>query len=145
MKHILLISILLCMLPAFISCSRLPEPLLLGTDNCYFCKMTISDARFGAELLTKKGKVYKFDDVHCVLSYLKTKDVPAKNIQDVYLTDFCGSHVLLAASGALLLKSNALRSPMGGNVAAFNNADSLKLVQQQFSGEIIGWNVLIQQ
>jgi copper chaperone NosL len=124
------------------SCSMSPEPLKLGTDNCYFCKMTISDARFGAEILTKKGKVYKFDDVHCIVNYLKTNDIPAENIQEIYLTDFSGSHQLLSTQKAMLLKSEALRSPMGGNVAAFDNADSLKTIQQKFTGETISWDAL---
>ncbi|HSN59587.1 MAG TPA: hypothetical protein VLR49_01530, partial [Ferruginibacter sp.] len=38
------------------SCSTDPQPLRIGQDNCDFCKMTISDKRFGAEVVTKKGK-----------------------------------------------------------------------------------------
>jgi copper chaperone NosL len=124
------------------SCSNSPEPLKLGTDNCYFCKMTISDARFGAEILTKKGKVYKFDDVHCILSYLKTNEIPAENIQEIYLTDFSGNHQLLSTKKILLLKSEALHSPMAGNVAAFDNTDSLKIIQQKFAGETVSWDAL---
>ncbi|MCX8489678.1 MAG: hypothetical protein ORN54_01270 [Cyclobacteriaceae bacterium] len=39
----------------FISCSTEPEPLVYGTDICHFCKMTLMDKKFGAELVTKKG------------------------------------------------------------------------------------------
>ena len=46
------------------SCSTAPQPIRIGQDNCDFCKMTISDNRFGAEIITKKGKVYIFDDEH---------------------------------------------------------------------------------
>jgi copper chaperone NosL len=142
MKQQLSIIILVCVATYLQSCSIAPEPLKVGTDNCYFCKMTISDARFGAEILTKKGKVYKFDDVHCILSYLKTNDIPAENIQETYLTDFSGSHQLLNTKKILLLKSEALHSPMGGNVAAFDNADSLKKIQQKFTGETASWEAL---
>lgn len=127
------------------SCSSGPEPIKPGTDNCYFCKMTISDIRFGAELITTKGKVYKFDDVHCILSYLKTKDVEPANVKDVYLTNFCGDHHLINVNKCSLLKSEDLRSPMGGNIAAFDNRDSLLKTQQRYPGDPVNWNELIKQ
>ncbi|MEO7308231.1 MAG: nitrous oxide reductase accessory protein NosL [Ferruginibacter sp.] len=121
------------------SCNTGPEPLKPGVDNCYFCKMTISDVRFGAEIVTAKGKVYKFDDMHCILSYLRTKDIEPGNIKDIYLTDYSGSHRLLNKNMALLFKADELRSPMGGNVAAFDNKDSLIKVQQHFPGNTVNW------
>ena len=125
------------------SCNAGPEPIKTGIDNCYFCKMTISDVRFGAELVTKKGKLYKFDDVHCILAYLKTKETEPGNVKDYYLTNYGGTHQLININAALLLKSEALRSPMGGNVAAFDNKDSLLTVQKRFTGDAITWSDLI--
>jgi copper chaperone NosL len=128
---------------SFSSCSAGPEPIRTGIDNCYFCKMTISDARFGAELVTKKGKVYKFDDVHCITAYIKTKDVETGNVRDYYLTNYSGTHQLIKVNTVLLLKSDGLRSPMGGNIAAFDNADSLATIQKRFPGNTLSWNDLI--
>jgi copper chaperone NosL len=125
------------------ACKVGPEPIKAGIDNCYVCKMTISDVRFGAEIVTKKGKVYKFDDVHCIVAYIKTKDIEPSDVKDYYLTNFTGTHQLININTALLLKSEALRSPMAGNVAAFDNADSLVTVQKRFSGNTLTWNDLI--
>ena len=124
------------------SCNTGPEPLKVGFDQCYFCKMTISDARFGAEIVTKKGKVYKFDDTHCVLDYLKTKDITSAEIKNIYISNYSGSHQLLDVNTALLLKAEELRSPMGGNVAAFDNKDSQQAVQKRFPGTVMMWNEL---
>jgi len=49
-----------CLLLSFSSCSTQPEPIKVGVDNCYLCKMTISDVRYGAELVYKKGNNIKF-------------------------------------------------------------------------------------
>ncbi len=95
--------------------------------------------RFGAEIITKKGRIYKFDDSYCLLAYLKTKDLNSSGIQDIYISCFTGSHQLINVNEALLLQSYLLRGPMGGNLAAFSEADSLKKIQQQFTGEIINW------
>jgi copper chaperone NosL len=127
------------------SCTARPEPIKTGVDNCYFCKMTISDEKFGAELVTRKGKIYKFDDVHCILSYLKTGDVAPENIKDIYLSDFCAGHQLININTSLLLKSNNLKSPMNGNIAAFDSNDSLVKIQQRFGGNKVSWHELLQQ
>jgi len=129
----------------FASCNAGPDAIKPGVDNCYFCKMTVTDNKFGAELVTTKGKIYKFDDVHCILSYLKTKDIEAANIKDIYLTDFCSTHQLINVNKLLLLKSEDFRSPMGGNIAAFDNKDSLAKIQQHFPGAIVNWNELIKE
>ncbi len=120
-------------------CSTKPEPIKVGTDNCYFCKMTITDARFGAELITKKGKVYKFDDMHCILDFLQAKSVEKNEISGIYLTDFSNGNQLVKATEALLLQSEDLRSPMNGNIAAFSSNDSLKKIMEKFKGKQITW------
>lgn len=127
------------------SCNAGPEPITPGVDNCYFCKMTVSDNRFGAELVTTKGKIYKFDDVHCIVTFLKTKSIEPANIKTIYLTDFCSNHQLINVNKTALLKSDDLRSPMGGNIAAFDNRDSLQKTQQRFAGTIVNWNELIKE
>ncbi|MBK8713101.1 MAG: nitrous oxide reductase accessory protein NosL [Niastella sp.] len=126
----------------FSSCSSGPTPIKTGTDNCYNCKMTITDERFGAELITAKGKIYKFDDVHCILSFLKLAAVDGNKIKSVFLTNYCGNHQLIDVNQSNLLKSEQLRSPMGGNIAAFDNTDSLQKIKQRFEGTIVNWTDL---
>lgn len=130
------------LLLSFSSCSSGPEAIKVGRDNCYFCKMTISDNRFGAELVTKKGKAYKFDDTHCLLSFLQTKAVEQKDIADLYFTDFSGAHALINANQALLLKSEMFQSPMNGHLAAFSVEDSMKKMAAQYQAAPITWDQL---
>ncbi len=47
--------------------------------------------------VTKKGKVYKFDDVHCLLSFTKAKMIEETQVKDIYLADFAGNHSLVKA------------------------------------------------
>lgn len=51
--------------------------------------MTISDGRFGAELITKKGRVYKFDDLRCLINY-KAENTSVENIK-YFVPDYTGS------------------------------------------------------
>jgi copper chaperone NosL len=121
------------------ACSTVPEPLKIGKDNCHFCKMTIVDSRFGAEIVTSKGKVYKFDDNHCVAEFMLTQSLTKSEIAEVYFTNFCSPHELVNVKQAYFLQSPKLKSPMNGNIAAFSNQDSLTKVIPQFYGNAITW------
>ena len=121
------------------SCNTGPEPLQVGKENCNFCKMTISDARFGAEVITNKGKLYKFDDMHCIVSSIKSGVPAATEIKEIYLTDYSGKHELKKSTELFLLKSDDLRSPMAGNIAAFSSKDSLNKVMAFYKGEELTW------
>ena len=118
------------------SCNTGPEIIKTGTDICASCKMTISDARFGAEIVTSTGKNYKFDDIRCMESYYEALELGVRNKSAIYLTDFCGNHPLIPAGQCYLLHSESLKCPMDGHIAAFSNKDSLEMVKQKYPGEI---------
>lgn len=121
------------------SCSTDPEPIRIGKDNCDFCKMTISDARFGAEIVTKKGKVIKFDDAHCINAFLDANTVTKEEIAGVYFTDFLKPHQLVNVEQAFFLHSPELKSPMNGNIAVFSQDDSLTSTLPKYPGFKITW------
>ena len=128
---------------ALVSCSTDPNPIKIGTDGCSFCKMTISDPRFGGELITKKGKVYKFDDMHCLQSFHQSGTVAKQDISSIWLVDYDKKGGLISEKQALLYKSAALRSPMGANVAAFSSPENLAKYSDIYKGEVISWQQLI--
>lgn len=119
-------------------CTTQPQPIQFGHDGCDFCKMTILDPHFGGELITKKGRVYKFDDIHCIVSFLKS-NITEADVAGVYLLDYSASR-LIKAGDCYLMKSNELHSPMGGNTAAFVSEPAMLQVKQQLSGTGITWN-----
>ncbi|MBL7896779.1 MAG: nitrous oxide reductase accessory protein NosL [Bacteroidia bacterium] len=123
-----------------VSCSAEKEPIVIGKDNCDYCKMTISDARFGAEIVTKKGKVFKYDEAQCLLSDIKDGAVKSEDVKDIYLTDFCQNHELINHKNALFLKSEEFKSPMGGNVAAFSQRDSMVHYKKSINAEEVNWS-----
>jgi copper chaperone NosL len=127
----------------FSSCNTAPDPIKIGVDNCSFCKMTISDNRFGGEIITHKGKVFKFDDMHCLLSYYDSS-LEKKDLKNVLLVEFNG-HGLIPSEKAVILKSDSLHTPMGGNIAAFNSQDELKEAVKKYSGQQLTWAELIKK
>jgi copper chaperone NosL len=121
------------------SCNATVEPIKIGSDNCNFCKMTISDARFGVEVITKKGKIFKYDEGHCFLATQKKGYLNRSDIKEIYFTDYLGKHELVKQEKSFFMKSEELKSPMGGNVAAFSNPDSMKKYAALLHGEEISW------
>ncbi len=139
-------ALALCIITiTFFSCTPEKEPIVLGKDNCSFCKMTFTDARFGGEILTTKGKVYKFDDTHCMLSFLKGGTVPKDAVEEIYVVEFLGKHELMPVSTSFLLTSEVLHTPMNGNIAAFANIDSLNACLKDCNGKQVNWATLINQ
>ncbi len=121
-----------------ISCSSgKPDPIKLNKDNCDFCKMTISDGKFGCELITKKGRIYKFDDIGCMMHY--KKENPKLVYQAFYVSDYGENNVLIPADAAFYVRSIELKSPMGGNIAAFNTKDKADTYAKHFSTQLSNW------
>ena len=124
------------------SCSIDKDPIIVGKDNCDYCKMTISDRRFGAEIVSKKGKIFKYDEAQCLISDLKEGKIKESEIKDVYLTDFCGKNELINQKSSLLLRSDEFKSPMNGNVAAFSQQDSMNQYKNKLNAEEVTWSNL---
>ncbi|MCU0359188.1 MAG: nitrous oxide reductase accessory protein NosL [Bacteroidia bacterium] len=126
-----------------VSCSSAgPEPISLNKDNCDYCKMTISDSRFATELKTDKGRVYKFDDMSCMLNYKKENSNAGS--ATYYVSDYLSPNALLVADSLFYISGDALASPMGGNVAAFSNPDSAQVYAMRFSAQPLTWSMLSQ-
>lgn len=123
-------------------CSQTPQPIKYGSDLCDNCRMTIVDAKYAGELITEKGKVLRFDDLHCVVAYMQSDALHHQKITGVYITDFSGRHNFVNVEQAFFLSSNKLQSPMNGNVATFSVMDSLLKAQQHYGGEIKTWQTL---
>jgi copper chaperone NosL len=106
----------------FISCNNNEaQPIKLNTDKCDFCEMTISNGRLGAEIITKKGRAYKFDDINCFKAYIRGN--VKVTIASFFINDYTKSNVLIDATKAFYVTSESIKSPMGGNTAAFKTKD----------------------
>lgn len=142
-KRTLAVAAALCVL-LLAGCNRGPKLIALGKDNCDYCSMTFIDDHFGAEIITKKGKIYKFDDLHCLAQFRKEK-TDTNQIKEVYLVNYTAPHNFIKASEALLLNSNDLHSPMNGDVAAFQNENQLQTVKNRVHGKQISLQQLYAQ
>ena len=124
-------------------CKAKPEKIAFGKDSCAECKMTIVDPRFGGEIVTKKGRVYKFDDVHCVALFMERRGVEMSNISQTLFVNYNNSDDLIKVRAAEFVVSSSLKSPMGGNAAAFKTQAEAKKKAAEIEGsKVTDWATL---
>jgi copper chaperone NosL len=115
------------------ACAPEPRPLNYGKDSCHFCKMTLSDKRYGAELVTKKGKVYVFDDLNCMVSFEQKGEVPSDQVALRLAARFDVPQTLIHVEEAVFLYARDLKSPMRADVATFGSQSAAADVQKQYT------------
>ncbi len=105
---------------AMLSCQKSgPKDIALGKDQCDNCRMTISELGYATELITEKGRAYKFDDIMCMNMYKNSNPDKAKNAK-LFVIDYPTGKFLEKAK-ATLIKGGSIKSPMGGNTQAYQN------------------------
>lgn len=117
-----------------------PQPIKLNKDECDYCKMTITDNRFGAEMITDKGRVYKFDDLSCMINDVNSKP---KSIRSYYVHCFVDPGKFIDAPTAVYVMDQSIKSPMGGNTAAFTNPSSAKQFADSIHQKTMNWNQVL--
>ena len=120
-------------------CKTDPEPINYGHDECEFCRMLITDNRYGSEIVTDKGKVLKFDEVGCMIEYAMVKNFIGDANQKFLVTDFASPESFMDANSAFYVENENFRSPMGLNVSAFNSEISRQKFISESGGSILNW------
>lgn len=136
MKNILVLGFFL----AVLSCNTEPKKIDYGKEACVFCKMNIVDAVHGAELVTKKGKIYTFDSAECMIHFLRenTDTEFAYKMTNYYESpgDF------VPVEEAVFLVSDNFPSPMGAGITAFKTKEEAQKIQEEKTGEIFTFEQL---
>ncbi len=125
----------------FFSCNVKPQAIDYGNDGCHFCKMTIVDKVHAAEIVTKKGKVYKFDATECMVNF--TKEFNTSEIQLYLSNNYKDPETLIDATQATFLISENIPSPMGAFLSAFKSKEEAIKMQAEKGGKLYTWDQLL--
>jgi len=124
-----------------ISCNVSPKPINYGSDGCHYCKMTIVDKVHAAEMVTKKGKAYKFDASECMINFLVEFD--NSEVELLLTNNYTEPEVLIDATKATFLISENVPSPMGAFLSAFEIKAEAEKVQSEKGGQLYTWDELL--
>ncbi len=128
------------MVTSFMGCRVSTQPIAYGMDGCHFCSMTIIDKQHATEIVTNKGKAFKFDATECMLNYLNEND--ETEVAMFLVNDFDEPGVLIDATKATYLRSKNIPSPMGEFLSAFENKESAEMVSAENQGQLYTWDEL---
>ncbi|MGK9476929.1 nitrous oxide reductase accessory protein NosL [Melioribacter sp. OK-6-Me] len=136
MKKEIIVDLTLIVLMLIGGCSKSPEAIDYGNIDCAYCQMTVSDPKFGAELITESGKKYYFDSSECLAAYIISND---GKYHSAWVTNYKKPGNLIEVSQALFVISDGIKSPMGLGIAAFES-DSVKNTGIEYGAEeIVNW------
>lgn len=122
------------------ACTAKAQPIDFGRDHCDYCKMTISDPRFGGEIVAKTGKAFKFDSLDCLVSYQReAKDLDGR----AYALDFLKRGELIDVEKASFVKSDQIQGTMNTHVLAVGSQSDALSLKDKFKGEILQWNGIV--
>ncbi len=106
------------------ACSGAPAPASFDAahEPCRFCRMTGSTGRFAAQLVSPHEEPLFFDDIGCLLGYLK-QTVPITSGMVAYVTDHQTGR-WVRADRAVYTHHDAISTPMGSHLVAHESAAS---------------------
>lgn len=139
-------SIFLLVLPLLLllySCSIEQSPLNYGQDICSYCKMTIVDKTHGAEMVTNKGKVFKYDAIECMILDLREKN--EETVSMVLVNTIDSPATLNDARVATFLVSEGIPSPMGANLSGFTQKERAEEVLKEKGGAMFSWEKICEK
>ena len=126
----------------FTSCNPAPEPIRYGEEKCDWCTMTIMDRRFGSEIVTRKGKIYKFDATECMIRFMESQPGLKNQIQLQLTNSFDKPGELVDARNCYYLRSAEMPSPMGMNINPFTDSLTVKSFETENTGVVFRFNDL---
>jgi len=136
-RFLFLISILV----SIAGCSVRPQPITYGKDGCHFCRMTIVDRQHATQLVTKKGKVFNFDAMECMINY--TKEIDTNKVELYLCNHYTAPEELIDATKATFLISEGIPSPMGAFLTAFDTEESAIKAKEEHGGVLYTWKELL--
>jgi copper chaperone NosL len=124
-----------------VACSSGPVPIAYDQDSCDYCRMQISDPRYGGELITRTGKAHKFDSIECLASFYAGLEDSA-TIRSLWVSDYRQPGTLIAAREALYIHHAGPGSPMGRGLLAMQAGSGAPAAGVP-AGDTLNWRQVV--
>ncbi|HEU4763303.1 MAG TPA: nitrous oxide reductase accessory protein NosL [Gemmatimonadales bacterium] len=121
----------------------MPRPIAYGAEACAHCHMTIMEPRSAAELVSRKGRTWAFDDPVCLAAFYAEGTVPRREVASVWVNDFVTPDSLLDATRAVYLRTERVSTPMGGGIIALRPGREADSVRAELGGAVLDWPALV--
>jgi copper chaperone NosL len=107
--------------------------------TCAYCGGQIPEERFGGEVTTRAGEVYRFMSVECLAGFVAAGTIESADIRSMRVVDYNDGRRLIDAESALYVRSDQRRSPNGLNLLASDSEKVAHNLHFFFGGERLTW------
>lgn len=114
-----------------------PAVIHYGEDVCDRCKMIISEKEFSTQYLLSRGEARKFDDVGCMIEYLREREDERDALTAVYVRDF-DTGEWIDGEKAFYFRGGDVQSPMGYGIISFSSEQSMHAYPAFKEGKPLG-------
>jgi copper chaperone NosL len=97
--------------------------------------MAISQKKYAAEIVDKDGTAFKFDDLGCMLRFVRQRALKGK-VEAWFVLDY-RTQQWLQAENATYVGSASIPSPMGSGLIALKNRADAEEYSQKYHGRIL--------
>ena len=120
-----------------------PAALEWNEAACTHCHMIFADWRFGAEVITTKGRALPFDDVGCAAEHLASRGLWLDEVSSVWVIDFAHPDSLIDATTAAFVRIDGFSTPMGSGIIATADPGRADSLVQAFNGKRLTWTEVL--
>jgi len=114
-----------------------PEPAAINpaVDKCDLCNMQVGDDGFATQLLTKEGRVYKFDDIGCMFAWKRDNagaEIVIEFVRDHYTREW------IKLESAFFAYDPSFSTPMAYGLVSFKDeASARKFIETEGKGRLM--------
>ena len=121
----------------FANCQkRTVKPVAIASeDMCSYCKMAISQKQYAAELIDSDSQVLKFDDIGCLLNFIKKGSINVSGAS-LFVMDF-DQRQWIKADNAYYVRSSDVTTPMNGGIIAFKDQAKAQEAVGKYKGKLL--------
>lgn len=121
---------------------RTVQPIaIVAEDMCSYCRMAISEKQYAAEMIDSDGQVFKFDDIGCLLNFIKKGSINVSGAS-LFVMDF-DQRQWIKADDAYYLKSPGVTTPMNGGIIAFKEQAKAREAEGKHQGKLLRFKELL--
>ncbi|GFN22831.1 nitrous oxide reductase accessory protein NosL [Thermanaeromonas sp. C210] len=120
-----------------------PQAIDPTLDICPVCKMSIVDMHFAAQLIDSMGNPISFDDIGCMVLYLKRLGPEgSQGVKALYVTDFNMLEWLPAREAYYV--QGRINTPMGFGIVACSQEEEAQRLAERTEGKVLTWEEVLE-
>ena len=114
-----------------------------GRPACDYCRMIMTERRFGGMLETAEGRGLIFDSAECLAAYCLRNEAASATSHAMWSVCWAPPGVWMRAERAWYLHSDRLESPMAMNLSAFQSRSDAERASRAHPGEVLSWRQVL--